>query len=175
MKQFEKNDLDNLTHILNQMKNTESILFFNKKEIASVDLIWKKMSTNLIEKEKSSLIQTRNILEEANDIVFNRNEEKDRKYGPFSDSIARAARVATEICNKEITTEDFFKCMIALKISRLAYNHKHDTMLDILGYTAGLDTYLKERKEVGCDKYERGEKYFNCVNCGKHEYEHKKE
>lgn len=94
---------------------------------------------------KQSLPLNKNILEQANDIIFKRDEEKDRQYGPFSDSMSKAARVATEMCNKEITTEDFFKCMIALKISRMAYNHKHDTMLDAIGYIAGLDDYLKNK------------------------------
>lgn len=88
-------------------------------------------------------LKKENILEEANNIIFKRNQEKEREYGSFSESIAKAARVASEMCNKEITTEDFFKCMIALKISRMAYNHKHDTMLDAIGYIAGLDDYLK--------------------------------
>ena len=92
------------------------------------------------------------ILEEANSIIFERDEEKDRQYGPFSESIAKAARVASELCNKDITTEDFFKCMIALKISRMSYNHKHDTMLDAIGYIAGLDDYLNNDKpEVAGD------------------------
>lgn len=98
-------------------------------------------------KYQGDSIQTDNtgksILEKAHGIVFNRDEEKDRKYGPFNESMAKAARVATELCNKEITTEDFYKCMIALKVSRMAYNHSYDTMLDALGYIAGLDDYLK--------------------------------
>ena len=43
--------------------------------------------------------------------------------------------------NKKITTEDFYKCMIALKISRLSYNTKHDTILDAIGYLAALDKF----------------------------------
>lgn len=93
--------------------------------------------------KKQNLEPEKTILEESNDIIFKRSEEKKREYGPFSESIAKAARIATEMCNKDITTEDFFKCMIALKISRMAYNHKHDTMLDAIGYIAGLDDYLK--------------------------------
>lgn len=85
-----------------------------------------------------------NILLKANEIVNNRAEEKFREYGPFSESMAKAARVASELCNKEITTEDFFKCMIALKISRMAHNLKEDTMLDSLAYIAGLHNYKKE-------------------------------
>jgi len=89
-----------------------------------------------------------NILEHSNKIIFNRGEEKNRQYGPFSESIERAAKMASLlIIDKEITTEDFFKCMIALKTSRMAYNNKYDTMLDAIGYIAGLDNYLKEIRD----------------------------
>lgn len=80
-----------------------------------------------------------NILKKANSIIFERDEESDRQYGPFDESMAKAALVASALTNKEITTEDFYKCMIALKISRMAYNTKKDTMLDCVGYIAALD------------------------------------
>ena len=83
-----------------------------------------------------------NILLKSNEIIFGRKEEKERQYGPMKDSMAKAARVASELCNKEITTEDFYKCMIALKVSRMAYNVKKDTMLDSVGYIAALDDFL---------------------------------
>ena len=50
--------------------------------------------------------------------------------------------MASEMCNKEITTEDFYKCMIALKLSRLAYSNKKDTFLDAVGYIAALDSFV---------------------------------
>tara|TARA_S200002703_G_scaffold120727_1_gene106565 strand:- start:1947 stop:2216 length:270 start_codon:yes stop_codon:yes gene_type:complete len=87
-----------------------------------------------------------NILEQANNLIFNRSEEKERQYGPFSDSMEKAAKVASEMCNKKITTEDFFKCMIALKISRLSYNLKDDTFLDCIGYLAGLHDFKNGKK-----------------------------
>lgn len=96
---------------------------------------------------KNSLPEDKNILEQANDIIFKRNSEKDRQYGPFSESMKKSALVASILCNKDITTEDFFKCLIALKISRLSYNHKHDTVLDAIGYLAGLDDYLKNKNK----------------------------
>jgi hypothetical protein len=55
--------------------------------------------------------------------------------------MGKAAEVASLLCNKKITTEDFYKCMIALKISRLSYNSKHDTILDAIGYLAALDKF----------------------------------
>ena len=85
----------------------------------------------------------KNILEEANDIIFNRKEEVNRQYGPFIESMKKSAKFASKLCGKKITTEDFFKCMIALKISRLSYNTKHDTILDAIGYLAGLDELYK--------------------------------
>ena len=86
----------------------------------------------------------RTILEHANDIIFNREEDKARQYGEFSENIAKCARIASEMCMKEITTEDFFKCMIALKIGRMAYNTKYDTLLDACGYIAGLHQFNKK-------------------------------
>ena len=86
-----------------------------------------------------------NILKEADNIINNRSEEKEREYGPFNESMRKAALVASELCNKEITTEDFYKCMIALKISRMAYNLKEDTLLDAVGYIAALNNYNNEQ------------------------------
>ena len=82
-----------------------------------------------------------NILEEANKIINERSEEKERMYGPFDESMAKAARIASELCGKDITTEDFYKCMIALKISRMHYNLKEDTLLDCVAYIAALNNY----------------------------------
>lgn len=86
-----------------------------------------------------------NILEEANKIVNLRKEEKERQYGPFSPSMEKAARIASELCNKEITTEDFYKCMIALKMSRMAYNLKPDTLLDAVAYIGALNNYKNDK------------------------------
>ncbi len=80
-----------------------------------------------------------NILKEADKIVNSRKEEKEREYGPFDESILKASIIASELCNKEITKEDFYKCMIALKMSRMAYNTKEDTMLDSVAYIAALN------------------------------------
>jgi hypothetical protein len=89
-----------------------------------------------------------NILKRAQEIIFDRAEEKERQYGNIDESMVKAAAVASELCNKEITPEDFYKCMIALKVSRMAYNTKKDTMLDCVGYIAALDQF----KNGGYDK-----------------------
>jgi len=84
-----------------------------------------------------------NILLKANEIVNERAEEKTREYGPFDQSMTKAAIVASELCNKHISTEDFYKCLIALKVSRMAYNLKEDTLLDAVAYISALDNYNK--------------------------------
>ena len=80
------------------------------------------------------------ILEIANEIVFTRSEEKERMYGPFEEGMAKAARIASEMSRKEFTTQDMYNCMIALKLSRQAYNHKEDNLLDAISYMASLNT-----------------------------------
>lgn len=87
-----------------------------------------------------------NVLEEANEIIFKKAQEKERQYGPINESLSKAANVASELCNKQITTEDMYKCLIALKISRMAYNNKRDTYVDALAYTAALFNYLNDEQ-----------------------------
>lgn len=80
-----------------------------------------------------------NILLKANEIVNERAEEKEREYGPFPDSMAKAAKIASELCGKEITQDDMYKIMISLKLSRLAYSSKEDTMLDTVAFIAAFN------------------------------------
>jgi DNA-binding protein H-NS len=80
-----------------------------------------------------------NILEKANEIVNLRSEEKERMYGDFEQGMAKAARIASELCNKEITTSDMYMCMVALKLSRQAFKHKEDNLLDAVAYLASLN------------------------------------
>ena len=82
-----------------------------------------------------------NILTKANEIVFERNEEKERQYGPFIEGMMESAKIASLMSKKEITTTDMFNCMIALKLSRQSYNHKEDNLLDLVAYTAALNEY----------------------------------
>ena len=89
----------------------------------------------------------KNILLQANDIVFERNEEKERMYGPFIEGMSEAARIASLMSRKEITTTDMFNCMIALKLSRQSYNHKEDNLLDLVAYTAALNEYENSKQK----------------------------
>lgn len=87
------------------------------------------------------------ILEEANNIVNNRNEEADRQYGPFSEGMDRAAMIFQGMTGIEVTGEHMFKALVALKFSRESYNHKQDNLLDAVAYIQGLENYINEKSE----------------------------
>ena len=86
-----------------------------------------------------------NILKKANQIVNERSEEKIREYGPFSKGMERAAKIASGATGKDITTQDMFMVMIALKLSRESYNHKEDNLLDAAAYIGALNNYENEK------------------------------
>lgn len=87
---------------------------------------------------------TKTILEEANEIVNNRSEEKDRQYGPFSEGMDRAAKIFSGMTGIEVTGREMFMALIALKFSRESYNHKRDNLLDAVAYIQGLENYINE-------------------------------
>lgn len=95
------------------------------------------------------------ILQQAHSIVFERNEEKERMYGPFEDGMEQAARIASELSRKEITTFDMYNCMIALKLSRASWNYKEDNYLDAVAYMASLNEYLKQKQDESKTSKER--------------------
>jgi hypothetical protein len=82
-----------------------------------------------------------NILEQANEIIYKRSEEKARQYGPMQEGMQEAAKIASLLSRKELTAVDMYNCMIALKLSRQAYNHKEDNLLDCIAYIASLNDY----------------------------------
>ena len=86
-----------------------------------------------------------NILKEADQIVNHRSEEKERMYGPFSEGMEKAAKLASIMANKELSAEDMYICMIALKLSRESYNHKEDNLLDCVAYIGALNNYLESK------------------------------
>jgi peroxiredoxin family protein len=52
-----------------------------------------------------------------------------------------AAKIASLLSRKEITTVDMYNCMMALKLSRASYNYKEDNYLDLVAYIASLNDY----------------------------------
>ena len=85
-----------------------------------------------------------NILEKANEIINIRSEEKQRQYGPFSEGMKRAAKIASGATGKDFTAKDMYMAMIALKLSRESYKHKEDNLLDAAAYIGALNNYENE-------------------------------
>ena len=85
-----------------------------------------------------------NILEQANEIINNRSEEKERQYGPMGEGFDRAAMIASGMSGKEWSAHDMFIAMVALKFSRQSYNFKEDNLLDAVAYIGAWQNYIHE-------------------------------
>ena len=88
-----------------------------------------------------------NILEKANEIVNTRSEEKERMYGPFEEGMEKAAKIASLMTSREITTNDMYICMVALKMSRQSYSNKEDNLLDAVAYLGSLNNFLNNKSK----------------------------
>ena len=87
------------------------------------------------------------ILQEAHSIVNDRDEDKDRRYGNFDDCMGRTAALSTILTGKELTADDIYNVLIALKLSRESHYHKRDNMVDLCGYVQGLHTHREKNRQ----------------------------
>lgn len=85
-----------------------------------------------------------NILDQANKIINERSEEKERQYGPFEEGMRRAAMICTGMTGKEWNGSDMYAALVALKLSRHSYNYKQDNLLDAVAYLGALDNYVEK-------------------------------
>jgi len=76
------------------------------------------------------------LLERARQILEDRSEEHERQYGDFDESIERTAQIATLLGQKEITPDDVYNVLVALKLARESHAHKEDNILDAIVYLA---------------------------------------
>lgn len=90
-----------------------------------------------------------NILYRANQIVNERSEEKERQYGPFSESMKKAAEMYNLISPPpcKIDAEGMFRALICLKLTRESYGHKEDNLLDAVAYIGGLNNLIEEDRK----------------------------
>tara|TARA_A100001015_G_C14907519_1_gene678976 strand:+ start:940 stop:1239 length:300 start_codon:yes stop_codon:yes gene_type:complete len=88
-----------------------------------------------------------NILKQADEIINNRSEEKERQYGPLGEGFERAAMIASGMTGRTWNADDMYIAMIALKFSRQSYNFKEDNLLDAVAYIGGWQNYINEQKE----------------------------
>ena len=90
--------------------------------------------------------ENRSILERAEEIVNKRSEEKEREYGPFSEGMKRAAKIASGMSGKDFTTHDMYIALVSLKLSRQSYNFKEDNLLDAVAYLGAWQNFINEDK-----------------------------
>ena len=109
-------------------------------------------STNIQAPTNSSETQEqkrhKSPLAEADKIVNHRRDERDREYGGFSKGMIKTAKIATELCNKEITPDDAYKILMALKLSRFSHSPKFDSFVDLIGYAEGWYNYIQEEQNM---------------------------
>lgn len=88
-----------------------------------------------------------NILEQANQIINLRSEEKDRMYGPMAEGMEIAAKIFNLITpeDQSITPEGMYWALVALKLSRQHFNHKEDNLLDTVAYIGALNNYIETK------------------------------
>ena len=90
--------------------------------------------------------ENRSILERAEEIVNKRSEEKEREYGPFSEGMKRAAKIASGMSGKDFTAHDMYITLVSLKLSRQSYNFKEDNLLDAVAYLGAWQNFINEDK-----------------------------
>lgn len=73
-----------------------------------------------------------NVLAEANRLV--EGGARDKAYGHPYHAFSKAAVIMTQILDHEVKPEQVPMLMIAIKLSRLSYNMKRDSLVDIAGY-----------------------------------------
>lgn len=87
-----------------------------------------------------------NILQKADSIVFQRSEESERQYGPFSESMKLTAEILEKIGGPSISSSDACLVLVALKLAREKYAHKEDNILDAIAYLAMYNHILEKEK-----------------------------
>lgn len=143
--------LCNLTELITIIKNTskDDVKYKCINLIKEIDLGFRNFIEESIQnKTIKHTLAKKNILLEANDIIFERQEEKQREYGPIDESLHDASEVASMIQNRTFTTDDVYAVLIGLKISRMRWNKKHDTFLDGIGYLAAYEAYIRKTEKL---------------------------
>lgn len=91
-----------------------------------------------------------NILKKANKIVNKRSEEKERQYGNFDKSMELVARIFNAMTNDKfnVTAEEMYIAMIAMKFARQANRHKEDNLLDAVAYIGAWNNYIENKEHL---------------------------
>lgn len=82
-----------------------------------------------------------NILKEADRIINERSQEKEREYGPIDDNISLMVEIFNKITGNKLSIEDGYLLLVCNKLARQSYKHKEDNLLDMVAYIGALNNY----------------------------------
>lgn len=91
----------------------------------------------------------RELLKEVDEIVFGNkfNNDGQRNYPPFNESMERVAQAASALTHKELTPYDVYIMMLCLKLERNGHKRGYDHMLDGLAYLVAAYKHEPEKYE----------------------------
>lgn len=89
---------------------------------------------------------SKTILDHAKEILYDRKEEKERQYGPFKESMAKAADVASVLAGHKLSANDIYAALIGVKLAREGFSHKYDNILDCIVYLSQMSDELEIHK-----------------------------
>lgn len=92
---------------------------------------------------------TKNVCREAEELVLG---ERNSSYGNPADDYAKTAKVWSGLLNpilkRDITPQEAMLMMVGLKLSREVHKHKHDNIIDAIGYLLCVDWSLNGKPEL---------------------------
>ena len=80
------------------------------------------------------------IIDEAKEI---RGGSRQSDYGDCVANMQRISEIATLINGKKLTPKECTIVLIAVKLSREAFRHKKDNLVDLIGYTDILNEVIE--------------------------------
>jgi hypothetical protein len=79
----------------------------------------------------NNLIPKQSILAEAEALV---NGDRQKAYGSPVQNMADIAKLASTMIGKELTGADMAMVLLCVKLGRIKYQYKRDSMVDLCGY-----------------------------------------
>jgi hypothetical protein len=87
-----------------------------------------------------------NVFHRAHKILYNRSEERRRKYGPIHEGLEITAKIASAWTGKQFTADDAYAILVALKLSRDGFSSRDDNILDAIVYLVARHDYKTKKR-----------------------------
>lgn len=83
------------------------------------------------------------ILDEAKELIYGARQ---KAYGHPFDDFSKTALIWQAIIGVPITPEQVALCLVGVKISREVNGHRHDNIVDMIGYAGCLDLVIQRHQ-----------------------------